>query len=141
MILYLNNVRQNATVQRSGNYFTDSLLYQENNEAVKEPWPDDINSGNEIDSESEDDAPATFSMKPIVAYLDDLNYKNPAKNEGGWILNKNITFDYSLCFEDILKSVDISSLHKPLPISKMACMHIKDNEGSVFIVPPSKGDQ
>jgi len=29
----------------------------------------------------------------------------------------------------------------PLPISKMACMHIQDNEGSVFIVPHFKRDQ
>jgi len=60
---------------------------------------------------------------------------------GEWVLNKNITFDYSLGLEDIFKSIDISSLQMPLPISKMACMHIEDNEGSVFIVPPSKRDQ
>ena len=35
----------------------------------------------------------------------------------------------------------ISSLHIPLPISKIACMHVKDNEGSIFNVPPSKRDQ
>jgi len=29
----------------------------------------------------------------------------------------------------------------PLPISKMACMHVQDNEGCVFIVPPCKRDQ
>jgi len=29
----------------------------------------------------------------------------------------------------------------PLPILEMACMHIEGNEGSVFIVPPTKRDQ
>jgi len=78
------------------NYFIDSLLYHENNEPVKEPLPDDINSGNEADSESEEDAPATFSMKPIIAYLDDPDCNNHVKNEGEWVLNENIAFNYSM---------------------------------------------
>ena len=31
------------------NYFTDFLLYQENNEPVKQSLPDDVDSGNETD--------------------------------------------------------------------------------------------
>jgi len=85
--------------------------------------------------------PATFIIEPIIAYLEDSDCNNPAKNEGEWVLNENVAFDYSLCFEDVFKSVDISSLHILLPISKMACMHIEDNEGSVFIIPLSKRDQ
>ena len=127
--------------KRVENYFTDFLLYQENNEPVKEPLPDDGDSGNEADSKSEEDAPATFSMEPIVAYLDDHDCNNPGENECEWVLNENVAFDYSLCLEDILKSVDICSLHISLPISKMACMHIEENEGSVFIFPPSKRNQ
>ena len=73
---------------------------------------------------------ATFIMEPIVANLDDPDYNNPAENKGEWVLNENV--------ENVFKYVDISSLHLPLPISKMACMHIEKNEGSVFIVPPSK---
>jgi len=60
------------------------------------------------------------------------------KNEDEWVFNENIAFDYSLCLEDVFKSVDISSLHMPLPISKMACIHIEDNEGSVFIILPKR---
>jgi len=54
------------------------------------------------------------------------------------VLNKTVAFDYYLCLDDVFKSVDINFLHMPLPISKMACMHIKDNEGSTFIVLPTK---
>jgi len=106
---------------------------------MKEPLTNNIDSGNEADTESEEDVPATFIMEPIVAYLDGPGCNNPAENEGEWVLNENVAFDYSLYLEDV--SIDINSLHMPLPISKMACMHIGDNEGFVFIVPPSKRDQ
>ena len=46
-----------------------------------------------------------------------------------------------LCLENVFKSVDINSLHMLMPISKIACIHVEDNEGSVFIVPPAKRDQ
>ena len=39
-------------------------------------------------SESKEDASATFSMEPIVAYLDDLDCNNPAENKGEWALMK-----------------------------------------------------
>jgi len=74
-------------------------------------------------------------MEPIVACLDNPDCNNPAENEGELVLNENVAFNYSLCLEDVFKSIDISSLHMPLPISKMACMHIGDNGGSIFIVP------
>ena len=40
------------------NYFTDALLYQKIGETSKESLPDDDDSGNEVDSESEADMPA-----------------------------------------------------------------------------------
>jgi len=101
--------------------------------------PDDLDSGNKADSESEEDALDTLSIEPMVAYLNDYDCNDPAENKGKWILNENIAFNYSLCLEDV--SVNVRSLHMPLPISKIACMHIQDNEGSVFIVPPCKKDQ
>ena len=121
------------------NYFTDSFLYQEDIRAPKQLLLDDVDSGNEVSSESEEDMPATISIEPIVAYLNDHDCNNPTKNKGGWVLNENIAFDYSVCLEDV--SVNVSSLHMPLPISKMASMHIQDNERSVFIVLSSKRDQ
>ena len=82
---------------------------------MKQSLPDNIDSCSKADSESED-VSATFSIEPIVAYLDDLDCNNLNENKGEWVLNENVAFDYSLCFEDIFKSVDISSLHIPLPI-------------------------
>ena len=41
-------------------YFTDSLLYREVNKVVKKPLPNDINSGDEADSESKEDMPTIF---------------------------------------------------------------------------------
>jgi len=99
------------------NYFTDSLLYQENNELVKQPLPNDIDSGNKTDSESEEDALATFSMEPIVAYLDDPDCNNSTESKGEWVLNENVDFDYSLCLKDVFKSVNISFLDMPSPIA------------------------
>ena len=51
------------------NYFTDALLYQEIGETSKESLPDDDDSGNEADLESEGDTPATLVGKPIIAYF------------------------------------------------------------------------
>jgi len=36
------------------NYFTDTLLYQEDIEPLKQSLPDDLDSGNKADSESEE---------------------------------------------------------------------------------------
>ena len=44
------------------NYFTDSLLYQEDIEPLKQSLPDDLDSGKETDSELKEDAPATISI-------------------------------------------------------------------------------
>jgi len=108
---------------------------------VKKLLSNDDGSGNKVNSESKEDASATFILEPIIAYLDDPDCNYPAENEGEWILNKNIVFDYSLCLGDVFKSVDISLLHMPLPVSEMICMHIEDNEGSIFIAPLSKRDE
>ena len=54
------------------NYFTDALLYQE----AKEQLLEDDDSGNEADSETEEDTPATLALKPIVAYLNDPQCNN-----------------------------------------------------------------
>ena len=40
---------------------------------LKQSLLDHVDSGNEVDSESEEDAPATVSIEPIVAYLNDYD--------------------------------------------------------------------
>ena len=122
------------------NYFTDSLLYRENGKEVKKSLLNDIDSDNDMDSESGEDPEASFDEKPIVAYLNDADCNNSADNGDEWVLNENINFDHSLYYDIVNSPVDMSPLHMPLPMS-MACMHIKENDGSVFIVPSSKKDQ
>ena len=39
---------------------------------MKQLFFDDVDSGNEVDLESGEDAPTIFSIESIVAYLDDL---------------------------------------------------------------------
>jgi len=46
------------------NYFTDALLYQKISKTSKEPFPNNDDSGNDADSESEGDTPATLVGEP-----------------------------------------------------------------------------
>ena len=65
--------------KRVKNNFTDSLLYKENGKVVKKPLPDDINSGNKVDSESGNDPTISFDEEPIIAYLNDPDCINFAE--------------------------------------------------------------
>ena len=68
--------------KRVENYFTDSLIYQEDIRPLKQSLSDDGDSGNKADSKSEEDAPTTISIEPIVAYLNDFDCNNLAENKG-----------------------------------------------------------
>jgi len=94
------------------NYFTDALLYQEVNETAQESLPDNDDSGNEADSESDGDTPATLVGKPILAYLNP-QCNTLSKEEDEWVINDNIPFGYPVSVE-LLESVTDSSLHMPL---------------------------
>ena len=77
----LNSVRWNATIQKSGEllHWFPALLREY--EPVKKPLLDDINSGNKNDSKLEEDTLVTFSIEPIIAYLDDPDSNNPDENK------------------------------------------------------------
>ena len=122
------------------NYFTDALLYQEANKVAKEQLLEDDDSSNEANSKSEEDTPATLVFKPIVAYLSDPQCNNPIGIDDKWVSNENNTFDYPESV-DLLKSVDKSSLHMPLPVLIMTSTPVKSREGSIFVIPPSKRSQ
>jgi len=64
--------------------------------------PDDIDSGNEADSESGEDPIVSFDEEMIIAYLDDPYCKNSVDNGNEWVLNENVNFDYSLCCNDVI---------------------------------------
>jgi len=51
---------------------------------------EDDDSGNEADSESEEDTPATLAFKPIVAYLNGPQYNNPIRDDDEWVINENV---------------------------------------------------
>jgi len=82
----------------------------------------------------------SFDEEMIIVYLDDPDCNNSADNGDEWILNENVNFDYFLCCDDVYSPIDMSPLYMPLPMST-ACMHIEENDGSVFVVPSSKKDQ
>ena len=64
------------------NYFTDPLLYQEIGETSKESLPDNDDSDNEADSESEADMPAILVSEPIIACFNNLQCNTPSEDEG-----------------------------------------------------------
>jgi len=107
---------------------------------AKEQLLEDDDSSNEANSKSEEDTPATLVFKPIVAYLSDPQCNNPIGNDDEWVSNENITFDYPESV-DLLKSVDKSFLHMPLPVLIMTSTPVESKEGSVFMIPPSKRSQ
>jgi len=101
---------------------------------------DDDDSGNEADLESEEDTPATFAFKPIVAYFNDPECNDPNEDDGEWVINENVTFDYPVSV-DLFKSADDSSLHMPLSMLSVTSTPEENSEGFVFVVPPSKRNQ
>jgi len=121
-------------------YFTDTLLYQEANKVAKELLLEDDDSDNEADSKPEEDTPATFAFKPIVAYLNNLECNNSIKDDGKWAINENITFDYPVSV-DLFKYAGNTSLHMPLSMLSMTSTPIENDEESVFVVPSSKTNQ
>ena len=127
------------------NYFTDALLYQEASKASKEPLPEDDYSGNEADSEPEEDTPATFACEPIVEYFNNPQCNNPIGDDDEWVINENITFDYPESVDpesvDLFEFVDNNSLHMLLHMLSMTSTPVECAEGSVFVVPPSKRSQ
>jgi len=119
------------------NYFTDALLYQEVDKTLEESSPDDDDSGNEADSESEADMPAILVSKPVIACFNNPQCNTLSEDEGEWVINDNISFDYPVSVE-LLESVTDSSLHMPLHKPSTS---VKSIEGSVLVVPPSKEGQ
>jgi len=110
------------------NYLTDALLYQEANEVAKKPLLEDDDSSNEADSESEEDIPATFTFKSIVAYFNNPKCNNPNEDDGEWVNNENATFDYPESV-DLFISVEDTSLHMPLSMLSVASAPVEMEKG------------
>ena len=119
------------------NYFTDALLYQEAGGALKEPLPDDDESGNEADSESEAGIPDILVGEPIIACLDDPLCNAPSEDEGEWVINDNVSFDYPAS----IGSITDDSLHVPVHEPSVANTSVEAIEGATLVIPPSKQGQ
>jgi len=118
------------------NYFIDALLYQEVNETSKDSLPNNDDSGNDVDSESEGDTPATLVGKPIIAYFNpQSNTLSEEKDE--WVINDNIFFDYPVS-DELLESITDSSPHMPLHKPSTSRTFVECIEVYVLVVPPSK---
>jgi len=122
------------------NYFTDALLYQETGETSKEPLPHDDESGNEADSESEAGMPAILIGEPIIACLNNPQCNTPLEDEGEWVINDNISFDYPASV-GLFESITDSSLHMPLHKPSASSTPMESIEGVALVIPPSKEGQ
>jgi len=100
----------------------------------------DDDSDNEANSELEEDTLATLAFKPIVTYFNDPKCNNPIEDDGEWVINENITFDYPVSV-DLFKSVDDTSLYIPLSMISVTSTPVESGEGFVFMIPPSKRSQ
>jgi len=119
------------------NYFTDALLYQKIGKTSKEPLPDNDDSGNEADLESEGDTPATLAGEPIVTCFNNPQCNNPSEDDDEWVINDNVSLNYPASVE-LFESIANSSLHMPLHKPSMPSTSVECMEGSVFVIPLQK---
>ena len=61
------------------NYFTDALLYQEVEKTAEESSPDNGDSGDEADSESEADMSAILVTEPVIACFNNPQCNTPSE--------------------------------------------------------------
>ena len=102
--------------------------------------PDNDDSGNEADLESEGDTLSTLVGEPIVACFNNPQCNTHSEDDDEWVINDNISFDYPASVE-LFESVTNSSLHMPLHKSSTSSTSVECIEGSVLEVPPSKKGQ
>jgi len=93
----------------------------------KESLPEDDDSGNEADSESEEETQATLACEPIVVYFNNPQCNNPIADDDELVINENVTFDYPESVK-LFESVDNSSLHMPLPVLSMTSTPVECGE-------------
>ena len=84
--------------------------------------------------------PAILIGEPIIACLNNPRCKIPSDEEGEWIINDNISFDYPASTEPI-KSIMGGSLHMPVHEPSVASTSVETIEGATLVIPPSKRGQ
>ena len=71
------------------NYFTGSLLYQDSLETNENPQPEEPDSGNEADTESEAEEECLWELNPLVTSINKLDVNNLANDVRSGILMKS----------------------------------------------------
>jgi len=132
------------------NYFTDSLLYQNSHKTDENPNPEDLDSGNEAETELEPEKECLWELNSHVTCIDKLNFNNIANVEGEWFINENLDLTYLSALvsdfvpsdtstdvnSDFLSAIDaLTSLHAPVRSSFMVREKTSNAQGSFFEVP------
>ena len=76
------------------NYFTDSLLYRDSHKTNENPHPEDPDSGNEADTETEPEEECLWELNSCVTSINNFNFNNTTNVEGEWFINKNLDLVY-----------------------------------------------
>ena len=68
--------------------------------------------------------PAILIGEPIIACLNNPQCNTPSEDEGEWVINDNISFDYPVSI-GLFESITDSSLHMPY-INQVHPVHPSD---------------
>lgn len=106
---------QKGTVQRGENYFNDAILY-------KEEQKDNSEADSELDDGSNK---VSIEMNPPVIGLSDININPNTDDEGIWVLNKDIDFEYVLSSSDGTSETNDVIIKK---LNRILILHIPFNQ-------------
>ena len=84
--------------------------------------------------------PAILIGEPIVACLNNPQCNTLSEEEGEWVINDNISFDYPASIGSIKSAMD-GSLHMPLPKADVFSTSVEAIKGATLVIPPSKQGQ
>ena len=79
------------------NYFTDFLLYQDSLEADENPHLEELNSGNEVDTDQEENE-YLWEINPFVTSIGKLSSNITTNVKGEWLINKGLDLAYFSIF-------------------------------------------
>jgi len=90
------------------NYFTDSLLYQDSLQADENPYPEELDSSNEADTEPEEDE-CLREINPLVMSIRKLGSDTTANVDGEWFINEDLDLAYFSVFASNSIPLDTST--------------------------------
>ena len=99
---------QKASVQRSWSYFTDFLFYQDSLEVDENPHSEELDSGNNADTEPEKDE-CLWEINLLVTSINKINFDTNINVEGEWFIDKDLDLAYFSSFASDSVSSDTST--------------------------------